>query len=353
MRSPIDAFVLARLEKEGLTPSPEAPRETLLRRLSLDLVGLPPTPEEVDAFLADTRPDAYEKVVDRLLASPHYGERWARPWLDLARYADTNGYEKDQRRTAWRYRDWVIDALNRDLPFDHFTIEQLAGDLLPGRDASSRGSPPASTATRCSTRRAASTSEEFRFEPLVDRVNTTGTVWLGSTDRLRPVPQPQVRPRSRRRTTTGCSPSSTTASTSCTARARRSWTTGSSSPSWSCRRRSRRSGARRCAAEADSLRLEIDGRDLEAELAAFARDVEGPAPAVRGARAGALRGCERGFLPEAGRRLAPRRGRGQGEGHVRRHGSGESRRMPQAFRLDALPDPSLPQKTALKRAPSS
>ena len=114
-----------------LTPSAEARRATLLRRISLDLTGLPPSPEELDAFLKDLTPDAYERVVDRLLASPHYGERWARPWLDLARYADTNGHEKDNRRSIWKYRDWVIDALNADMPFDRFTIEQIAGDMLP------------------------------------------------------------------------------------------------------------------------------------------------------------------------------------------------------------------------------
>ena len=141
-------FVLARLEREGLEPSPEADRATLIRRLSLDLIGLPPTIAEVDAFVADTSPDAYEKLVDRLLASPHYGERWARRWLDLARYADTNGYEKDRERSIWPYRDWVIDALNADMPFDQFTVEQIAGDLLPGRHASTRRSPPGSTATR-------------------------------------------------------------------------------------------------------------------------------------------------------------------------------------------------------------
>src|SRR2546426_4241406 len=116
-RNPIDHFVLARLEKEGLTPSREADKETLIRRVTLDLIGLPPTLQEVDAFLADKSPDAYEKVVDRLLASPHYGERWARLWLDLARYADSHGYEKDGLRTAWKYRDWVINALNQDMPF--------------------------------------------------------------------------------------------------------------------------------------------------------------------------------------------------------------------------------------------
>src|SRR5262249_13157171 len=133
VRNDIDRFILARLEREGVAPSPEADRVTLLRRLSFDLIGLPPSPQEVDAFLADTAPGAYERVVDRLLASPHYGERWGRHWLDLARYADSDGYEKDTGRPfAWRWRDWVIDALNRDLPFDRFTVEQLAGDLLPG-----------------------------------------------------------------------------------------------------------------------------------------------------------------------------------------------------------------------------
>ncbi len=131
-KNSIDYFVLARLEKEGLTPSPEADRTTLIRRVSLDLTGLPPSPEDVDAFLADTSSQAYENLVERLLASPHYGERWARLWLDLARYADSHGYESDPFRVMWRYRDWVIDAFNRNMPFDQFTIEQIAGDMLPG-----------------------------------------------------------------------------------------------------------------------------------------------------------------------------------------------------------------------------
>ena len=180
IRNPIDRFVLARLEREGLAPAPEADRETLIRRVSLDLTGLPPTLAEVDAFLADTSADAYEKVVDRLLASPHYGERWARPWLDLARYADTNGYEKDRRRSAWMYRDWVIDALNRDLSFRDFTIQQIAGDMLP----------EATTAQKIATGFHRNTLlnqeggidvEEARWETLVDRVNTTASTWLGST----------------------------------------------------------------------------------------------------------------------------------------------------------------------------
>src|SRR5262249_5931019 len=129
--NPIDQFVLARLEKEGLKPSPPASRAALIRRATLDLIGLPPTIREIDAFLADKNPGAYERVVDRVLASPRYGERWARPWLDLARYTDSNGYEKDSPRTIWLYRDWVINALNKDMPYDQFTIEQIAGDLLP------------------------------------------------------------------------------------------------------------------------------------------------------------------------------------------------------------------------------
>ena len=124
----IDHFILAQLEQEGLAPSEPAERAKLLRRASLAVIGLPPTIAELDAFLADDTPGAYERAVDRLLASPHCGEHFARPWLDLVRYADTDGYEKDLSRSIWRYRDWVINALNRDLPFDQFTIEQLAGD---------------------------------------------------------------------------------------------------------------------------------------------------------------------------------------------------------------------------------
>ncbi|MCA8985971.1 MAG: DUF1549 domain-containing protein, partial [Planctomycetaceae bacterium] len=128
--SPIDRFVLNRLVDQGQQPSPKADKAALIRRVSLDLIGLPPTVEETDQFLNDDSPKAYQKVVDRLLASPHYGERWARRWLDLARYADTNGYEKDRPRSIWPYRDWVINAFNADMPFDEFSIAQLAGDML-------------------------------------------------------------------------------------------------------------------------------------------------------------------------------------------------------------------------------
>jgi Protein of unknown function (DUF1553)/Protein of unknown function (DUF1549)/Planctomycete cytochrome C len=180
VKNPIDAFVLARLEKEGWKPSPEATKEALLRRLSLDIVGLPPTLSEIDGFLTDASKDAYEKVVDRLLASPHYGERWARPWLDLARYADTNGYEKDRRRTAWKYRDWVIDAFNKDMPFNQFTIEQIAGDMLKDATVDQQIATGFHRNTLLNQEGGIDV-EEARWETLVDRVNTTSAVWLGST----------------------------------------------------------------------------------------------------------------------------------------------------------------------------
>ena len=176
----IDHFVLARLEAQGLKPTPAADRFTLIRRLSLDLIGLPPSLEEVDAFVKDSSDRAYEKLVDRLLASPHYGERWARRWLDLARYADTNGYEKDRPRTIWPYRDWVIRVLNADMPFDQFTIEQIAGDLLPN--------PTPEQVVATGFHRNTMINEEggidpleFRYYAVVDRVNTTATTWLGLT----------------------------------------------------------------------------------------------------------------------------------------------------------------------------
>ena len=181
VRSPVDQFVLARLESEGIEPSPEADKVTLLRRLSLDLTGLPPTPGEVADFLTDNRPDAYERKVDRLLESPHYGEKWARQWLDLARYADSDGYEKDRVRPhAWRYRHWVIDALNRDMPFDQFTIEQIAGDLLPKASAEQKAATGFHRNT-LTNREGGINIEQFRFEQVVDRTNTVGTVWMGLT----------------------------------------------------------------------------------------------------------------------------------------------------------------------------
>jgi hypothetical protein len=179
-RNPIDRFVLARLEREGLAPSPEATRETLIRRVTLDLTGLPPTPHELDAFLADRAPDAYERLVDRLLASPRYGERMAMDWLDDARYADTNGYQNDFARTMWPWRDWVIAAYNRNLPFDRFVIEQVAGDLLPGATLSQRIASGFNRNNRTVTE-AGSIDEEWRVENAVDRVETTTTVFLGLT----------------------------------------------------------------------------------------------------------------------------------------------------------------------------
>ncbi|MBI4625115.1 MAG: DUF1553 domain-containing protein [Verrucomicrobia bacterium] len=180
-RNPVDNFVLARLEKEKIEPSPEADRITLLRRLSFDLLGLPPAPADVQAFLADSGPDAYERLVDRLLASPHFGERWGRHWLDLARYADSDGYEKDSPRPyAYLFRDWVIAAINRDLPFDQFTIEQLAGDLLPGATHEQKVATGFHRQTLIN-REGGVDPEEFRNKAVVDRVDTTGAVWLGLT----------------------------------------------------------------------------------------------------------------------------------------------------------------------------
>ena len=181
VRNPVDAFVLARLEREGMEPSPEADRRTLVRRLHLDLVGLPPSPQEVESFVTDQSPDSYEKVVDRLLASPHFGERWGRHWLDLARYADSDGYENDKPRPhAWRYRDWVIDAINRDVPYDQFTVEQLAGDLLPGATVEQKVATGFHRNTLHNSASGADV-EEFRTKAIKDRANTTGTVWLGLT----------------------------------------------------------------------------------------------------------------------------------------------------------------------------
>jgi hypothetical protein len=180
-RNGIDRFIQARLESEGILPSEEAGRAVLLRRLSLDLTGLPPTAIEMKEWMADNRPNAYEAWVDRLLASPHYGEKWARHWLDLARYADSDGYEKDLvRPAAWRWRHWVIDALNRDMPFDQFTIEQIAGDLLPNANVDQRVATGFHRNT-LTNREAGVDRAEARFEQVVNRANTVGTVWLGLT----------------------------------------------------------------------------------------------------------------------------------------------------------------------------
>ncbi|HYG78325.1 MAG TPA: PSD1 and planctomycete cytochrome C domain-containing protein [Planctomycetota bacterium] len=179
-KNPIDAFIASRLEKEGLQPSPQADKATLLRRLSLDLIGLPPTPQELDAFLADTSSGAYEKQVERLLASPHYGERWGRIWLDAARYADSDGFEKDKPRMAWHYRDWVIGAINRDLPYDQFIIEQLAGDQLPN---ASQDQIIATGFLRNSmiNEEGGVDPEQFRMEAMFDRMEAIGKGVLGLT----------------------------------------------------------------------------------------------------------------------------------------------------------------------------
>ncbi len=179
-RNPLDHFIRARLEGGKFKPAPEASRETLIRRVTLDLTGLPPTLAEIDAFLADTSPNAYEKVVDRLLASPRYGERMVLEWLDAARYADSNGYQTDGTRPMWPWRDWVIDALNANMPFDQFTLEMLAGDMLPGATL------PQKIATGFNRNHMLNgeggrIAEESRVDYVVDRVETTATVWLGLT----------------------------------------------------------------------------------------------------------------------------------------------------------------------------
>jgi len=179
-RNAIDHFVLARLENEGLSPAPAADKCSLVRRVYFDLTGLPPTPEQADAFVNDTSPDAYERLVDKLLASSAYGERWARRWLDLARYADTNGYEKDRPRSIWAWRDWVINTLNADMPFDEFTIEQLAGDMLPN---ATRDQVIATGFHRNTmiNEEGGIDPLEYRFYSVVDRVHVTSTAWLGLT----------------------------------------------------------------------------------------------------------------------------------------------------------------------------
>lgn len=179
--NPIDKFVLSRLEREKVAPSPEADKRTLLRRVSLDLTGLPPTGEELELFLADRSPSAYERAVQRLLSSPHFGERWARPWLDRARYADSDGYEKDWVRPyAWRWRNWVIDALNSDMPFDRFSVEQIAGDLLPSATTEQLVATGFHRNT-LTNREGGIDNKQFEFEAAIDRTNTVAATWLGLT----------------------------------------------------------------------------------------------------------------------------------------------------------------------------
>ncbi len=179
-RNPIDLFILERLERENLSPSQEADKERLIRRASFDLTGLPPTSSEVAEFVKDASPKAYEKVVDRLLASPRYGERMAVRWLDAARYADTNGYQTDAERSMWRWRDWVIGAFNRNMPFDRFTVEQIAGDLLPGATLDQKIATGFNRNHR-GNGEGGIIPEEYAVEYVVDRVDTTSTVWLGLT----------------------------------------------------------------------------------------------------------------------------------------------------------------------------
>jgi hypothetical protein len=178
--NPIDQFIRARLEQENLTPSPEADRATLIRRVALDLTGLPPSATEVAEVLNDVWPAAYERLVERLLASPHYGERWGRHWLDVARYADSNGYSIDAPRSVWKYREWVIQSLNRDLPYEQFVIEQLAGDLLPQATIEQQIATGFHRNTQIN-QEGGIDPEQFRVESIIDRVNTTGTAFLGLT----------------------------------------------------------------------------------------------------------------------------------------------------------------------------
>lgn len=180
LQNSIDPYIVRRHEMAGVTPSAEADRWTLIRRVYLDLLGLPPTPAQVEAFVNDAKPGAYERMVDRVFASPHYGERWGRHWLDQARYADTNGYSIDSERSIWPFRDWVIDAINADTPFDQFTIEQLAGDLLPEPTQQQLVATGFHRNTLVN-QEGGTDKEQFRNEAVVDRVNTTGAVWLGLT----------------------------------------------------------------------------------------------------------------------------------------------------------------------------
>ena len=180
VRNPIDSFVLARLDEAGLSPSADASRATLIRRAYLDLIGLPPSPETIREFVEDSRPDAYERLVDRLLDSPRYGERWGRHWLDLARYADSNGYNADAEREIWMYRDWVIHALNRDMPFDRFVIEQIAGDLLPDPSNEQLIATGFHRNTLLNLEGGVD-FEQYRVEAVVDRVDVTGIAFLGMT----------------------------------------------------------------------------------------------------------------------------------------------------------------------------
>jgi hypothetical protein len=350
VRSPIDAFVLSRLEQEGLAPSPEAAPETLVRRLSLDLVGLPPTTEEVDAFAADPSPRAYAALVERLLASPRYGERWARPWLDLARYADTNGYEKDQRRTAWKYRDWVIDALNRDLSFRDFTIEQLAGDMLDGATVEQRIATGFHRNSQLNQEGGIDV-EEYRFETLVDRVATTGAVWLGSTIACAQCHNHKFDPFSQKDYyrllaffDNGVYRVHGEGDEEIVDR----WIEEPELELATPDQARRRAELRR---EADALRREVKGRDLDGDIVAFAREIDGPAAAfatLAPVRASARSGAPLEILADGSVRATAREG-SPAETDVYTDTDTYTvtvrTSLPgiTAFRLEALPDPTLPR----------
>ena len=221
MRNGIDRFILSQMESEGIAPSPEASRSTMVRRLSLDLTGLPPAPELALGFVNDDSPEAYSRLVERLIASPHFGERQAQDWFDLARFADTSGYAADRTRNVWPYRDWVIAAFNENMPFDRFSIDQLAGDLVPGATAEQR---VASAFHRHAMQAKGNNprKEEFRIKGIVDRLGATGRTWLGLTLSARSAMITNTTP-SASASTTSCSPSSTTCrisapATVCTAR---------------------------------------------------------------------------------------------------------------------------------------
>ncbi|HEX9186945.1 MAG TPA: DUF1549 and DUF1553 domain-containing protein, partial [Vicinamibacteria bacterium] len=341
VRNPVDAFVLARLDEEGLAPSPEASRETLVRRLSLDLVGLPPTPAEVDAFLADGSADAYDKVVDRLLASPRYGERWARPWLDLARYADTNGYEKDQRRTAWKYRDWVVDALNRDLSFRDFTVEQIAGDMLPRATVEQRIATGFHRNSQLNQEGGIDV-EEARFETLVDRVNTTATVWLGTTMGCAQCHNHKFDPVSQKDyyRMLAFFDNGKYAVHGQGEEVVDRWIVEPELELPTPEQARRREALRR---EAETLRAEVEGRDLAGELLAFEREVAGKPPVftpLEPVRFVAASGASFRKLPDRSLLVSGEvKDKDTYTVTVRAPFAGVA-----AFRLEALPDPSLPRQ---------
>jgi Protein of unknown function (DUF1553)/Protein of unknown function (DUF1549)/Planctomycete cytochrome C len=341
VRNPVDAFVLARLEKEGLPPSPEATRETLIRRLSLDLIGLPPTLAEIDAYLADTSPDAYEKVVDRLLASPHYGERWARPWLDLARYADTNGYEKDRRRVAWKYRDSVIAALNEDKSFRDFTIEQMAGDMLTDATVEQKIATGFHRNTLLNQEGGIDV-EEARWETLVDRVNTTASVWLGSTMGCAQCHDHKYDPFSQKDyyRLMAFFDNAEYRVHGVGEKVMDKWIVEPDLELATSEQATQRTALR---AEAERLRSDVEGRDLQTELSAFERDLAGPHPVwtplepVRFTTAG---GARLSLQPDRSL-LASGKPAEKDTYTITLRGPLSAIT---ALRLDALPDPSLPSQ---------